>query len=356
MDPYASVPLPQPESFRLLRLEPADDGKLINCFLNAYEDYRTGPPYQCISYCWGNPQDSIEIQCNNKPFRITKNLHAALRQFRRTGERGYLWADAICINQKDVEERNKQVAIMHKIFIRSSRVLVWLGPATEQTPLAMAMMRKISHRIHQRYYAAEAFDTWLPAVAFRKDLYHMIQKEEFLGDEECTSDEWYVLWHFYSAKWFTRIWVIREVVQQTNVLVFCGDSYIKWDLVGLCGLWMVCKLHHFRGRFLQLKQSYGIFGADFMWSRPSQMSVSVPLLHLLDKTRGFGSSDARDKVYALLHLEETYNFTTGIKRSEHGRANDLIAVSTVSLCGRFLARARSRAFVILTSQSDAPRS
>jgi hypothetical protein len=38
-----------------------------------------------------------------------------------------LWVDAICINQDDLEERNRQVSLMAFIYSRAQAVLVWLG-------------------------------------------------------------------------------------------------------------------------------------------------------------------------------------------------------------------------------------
>jgi hypothetical protein len=38
-----------------------------------------------------------------------------------------LWADAICINQSDINERNTQVKLMGEIYRTATRVHVWLG-------------------------------------------------------------------------------------------------------------------------------------------------------------------------------------------------------------------------------------
>jgi len=38
-----------------------------------------------------------------------------------------LWADAICIDQQNIEERGTQVQLMGMIYWKADRVLVWLG-------------------------------------------------------------------------------------------------------------------------------------------------------------------------------------------------------------------------------------
>lgn len=37
------------------------------------------------------------------------------------------WADAICINQQDIYERNSQVLLMRHIYEGAEQVLIWLG-------------------------------------------------------------------------------------------------------------------------------------------------------------------------------------------------------------------------------------
>jgi hypothetical protein len=61
---------------------------------------------------------------------IRSNLCWALRFLRDPANVRVLWADALCINQDDLEERNQQVSLMGFIFGRAQTVLVWLGTST----------------------------------------------------------------------------------------------------------------------------------------------------------------------------------------------------------------------------------
>ncbi|KAK2057545.1 hypothetical protein LY76DRAFT_657086, partial [Colletotrichum caudatum] len=38
-----------------------------------------------------------------------------------------LWADALCINQKDVPGRNQQVRMMGDIYAAARSAVIWLG-------------------------------------------------------------------------------------------------------------------------------------------------------------------------------------------------------------------------------------
>jgi hypothetical protein len=44
---------------------------------------------------------------------------------------GYLWIDALSIDQTNNPERDHQLAIMGSIFSRAAKTIVWLGTATE---------------------------------------------------------------------------------------------------------------------------------------------------------------------------------------------------------------------------------
>jgi hypothetical protein len=84
---------------------------------------------------------------------VTRSLHGALRRFRppRGTAARSLWADALCINQKDNEEKGKQVGRMGDVFANASRVLVWLGGNVDDTTAAdtFAMICEINQYLRE---------------------------------------------------------------------------------------------------------------------------------------------------------------------------------------------------------------
>lgn len=64
---------------------------------------------------------------------ITENLHTALSRLRDNSFDRIIWADGICINQDDNEERSLQVQYMMNIYSRASQVIVWLEESIEGT-------------------------------------------------------------------------------------------------------------------------------------------------------------------------------------------------------------------------------
>lgn len=86
----------------------------------------SAPPYEALSYTWGEEAASVRILLNGEEFMVRPNLAYALAAL-RISEPCVLWVDALCINQQDTTERNHQVGMMGGIFRRAERVLVWLG-------------------------------------------------------------------------------------------------------------------------------------------------------------------------------------------------------------------------------------
>jgi hypothetical protein len=146
MSQYHYSPLPPgPDSIRLLRLRlDKEEIAPIQCQLFNYsldESDRRPPLYEALSYIWGNPEKTLPILLDGHYFNVTQNLHAALRHLRDHSIE-WIWVDAICINQRDRQERGHQVRYMAKIYGKANRVVVWLGEAASNSDLAFEEIRK----------------------------------------------------------------------------------------------------------------------------------------------------------------------------------------------------------------------
>jgi hypothetical protein len=83
------------------------------------------------------------ILCGGEIVLVTKSLRDALRrlralehetQFEREYKRRKLpltWADGVCINQNDTEEKAQQVLLMGKIYSKSNLMFAYLGENTK---------------------------------------------------------------------------------------------------------------------------------------------------------------------------------------------------------------------------------
>ncbi|KAK6433927.1 hypothetical protein LTR95_009888 [Oleoguttula sp. CCFEE 5521] len=116
------------------------------------------PPYVALSYVWGDEIGQKTVRVDGKEVLVRANLHAALVRLRgyvrssktwpprrtlvseSSGTRWYsnqlpeathFWIDALCIDQTNIDERNRQVRIMRDIYADAASVFAWTGELTD---------------------------------------------------------------------------------------------------------------------------------------------------------------------------------------------------------------------------------
>jgi hypothetical protein len=255
--------------------------------------------FKAISYVWGDPNDVQPIICNGGVLMVTRNLFAFLRCVRESGETSLLWADAICINQRDDKEKTFQVRMMGEIYRKAKSVIAWLGEEGEHDAAAFELMRHLcpSSKAPTKEEMLKDVFSW---TLFTEDLtlYPGIVN---------TSAGLSSLW---SRPWFSRVWIVQEMVVTDNLTFRSGKSVIESEIF-------------FRGSLRLTRSSYITALALGRISVPDRIHfknlLSIYLLrleikldeaernstHLLDivnRTRTLQATDPRDKVYALIGL------------------------------------------------------
>src|SRR5277367_4609051 len=112
-------------NIRILEIVPGEFEDKIECYLRTIPLVHS-EPYDALSYVWASDANEVSITCNGIALTITANLADAIKRIRDTKETKVFWADAICINQTKVEEKNAQVRIMENIYKRARAVFIWL--------------------------------------------------------------------------------------------------------------------------------------------------------------------------------------------------------------------------------------
>jgi Heterokaryon incompatibility protein (HET) len=133
----------------------------------------------------------------------TSNLHAALQRLRLSDRRLLIWADAVCIDQSNVDERGKQVRLMQDIYSRAYETVVFLGEAGEEATLAIELGQKILDLAGR-----------LPSGTIIS-----IDNYESYYLPPSQSREWITLGMLYSVPWFRRVWIIQEFALSRNLLI-----------------------------------------------------------------------------------------------------------------------------------------
>lgn len=137
---------PSRRQIRLLRVEP--DPSDLSAVLETVS-LDDSPKYTALSYTWGTEVcGGAGIALGRPEGRswrqpITKNLRAVLEHLCAGGAPVTLWVDALCINQADVEEKSHQITLMRDVYSQAEATCVWLGPAADDSDLAMATIGEL---------------------------------------------------------------------------------------------------------------------------------------------------------------------------------------------------------------------
>ncbi|KAK1060488.1 hypothetical protein LTR12_000431 [Friedmanniomyces endolithicus] len=275
---------------RVLRLEPGNfldplRGSLTVCTL---ADDGPSVNYVAFSYVWGDPSNRSGIIINGRSIGIPTNLSRALRQIRSQDAAVSLWADAICIDQRNIMERNQQVAIMLDIYSAATSVFAWLGPETKSTAVGMLVLK---HLLEVKP-GAGGRAPWelLPADLLVAGVADIAQRD-----------------------YFNRMWVVQEAAVAAEVVLACGSHSISWKnhpntvrqfersvkLAGISPEWHQMGLADLDGilQLLQLQMETGPEAKAFERSK-----APMGLLDTLFELRHRQVHDARDRYYALIGI------------------------------------------------------
>ncbi|OAL48315.1 HET-domain-containing protein [Pyrenochaeta sp. DS3sAY3a] len=193
-------------------------------------------PFKALSYTWGTGGFTQPIHVNGKELFITESLESALRHLRHPSEPVTLWIDQICIDQKNYQEKTEQVGSMGHIYSAAEEVLVWLGPAADDSDKFMDVWKTVGKDADDwgmmSYYTPQNWPT-LQRIVQRADPeeektmeYHEIVKRSMpLFNIQVL--EAMAAW--YRRPWFTRVWVLQEFGLATTAIFVCGDKRITAD-------------------------------------------------------------------------------------------------------------------------------
>ena len=287
---YQYTPLGQEQKIRLVTLSPRIESVQIHVSLSIEVlTEEIVPEYEALSYTWGSPEHRADIFVNDSQsltLSVTSNLAIALRFLRYEDRPRTLWIDALCINQQDLDERSAQVQRMGDIYSKASRVIVWLGPESQDSPMAIDCIETINRHIVVDWYRLEM---------------HPISAEVHWADWEerlhFSKAQHAAIGNFFARSWFQRLWIWQEVhLASHEILVTVGTRTLSWD--SLC-----TAIFGFHAKTSEL-DDFNILLRDSV-DRAFTLCQDFgnrPLPTLIDDTKDSLCSDPKDRIFALLSL------------------------------------------------------
>lgn len=256
------------------------------------DDY---PHYEAVSYTWGHPNDKGMLNCNNKTISVPRNLIEGLRMLRRPDRLRILWADAVCINQKDLEERSSQVTLMARVFSETSKALVWLGHGKSSliwrafSYICWYLNRKDSHNISSYSWGREMSVDDSEATAFK------------ILTDDATME---ALRYLFKRPYCSRGWIVQELVLPRSVKVYCEEACVNYRfLESFVRKSLISDAQRVSSYRFQLED----YRISWIWQLRRQdlhdNPTTIAFTGILMLTREQNFSDPRDCVYGLLGLE-----------------------------------------------------
>ncbi|KAI8669915.1 HET domain-containing protein [Fusarium sp. Ph1] len=301
---------------RLFEILPSEDINAtveIRLFCRRLEDI--SGQFIPFSYVWGDPTDTKPIKVNGMSTAVTRNLADFLKQTRALlldiltkgswDKPAIFWADAICINQQDTEERNHQVQLLRSIYSSAPLALAWLGDV-RNAHLAASLAESLGPPNDL------SFISNLPNLDYSS---WMHAHPHLWTVSEGRNAYWEAFKALVQSPYWTRTWTFQEMVLPTHVLFLCGSSLIKWQSIMAVEQLAMALVSMFKGSMLPATEAHrALYSALHPFpdvratlilgihkTRRNLVSrAESPSLSLVSQLAAHQVTDPRDKVYGLL--------------------------------------------------------
>jgi Heterokaryon incompatibility protein (HET) len=300
----------------------------------------SAPRYHALSYVWGSRAKPDMVLVNEKTMHITRSLYEALLRFNVDESVELLWADAISINQSDLDERSVQVRRMRHIYTSAVRVLAFLGTPpsgremlVEQIALqGREIILKYSWDLFPEDHVGYGHPDEMPTSHFWKMVQNIAtlahKNNSFLAsvasDLGLGSVDGGVFPHrdmlyFLRRPLWTRVWILKEFTCAKDLLLVCGLSELKF-VYFIVVHWIYMEFYEWKRHTMDLgpqaTQYISALAAIDPYTSNALLAMQTlhrwdhmevmrhksfrPLRHLLNNSFRLGASNPRDRVYAML--------------------------------------------------------
>ncbi|KAK0304320.1 hypothetical protein LTR01_007421 [Friedmanniomyces endolithicus] len=180
--------------------------------------------YKALSYCWITAEPDHHISVNGQPFMVRPSLYTWLEHMPTDCGHGWVFIDALCINQDDVAEKSSQVMLMGDVYCNASEVVAWLTPTEVIVygAIDVTIDEKIMKLNDRLSTMVEEADRTVLVRQFVNDVAH----DKFTFTE--------MLYALANSPYWDRLWVIQELLLADKLTFRFQALCITWrDLATL---------------------------------------------------------------------------------------------------------------------------
>ena len=226
--------------------------------------------YYAISYAWSEKPKPTDVILNGTVCSVPDSAEEALRGLlcsaRQAGLKRsslLLWIDGVCINQNDPQEKMQQIAMMGDVYTMAKGVLLWWG-ADQGSALADC---SVAQRRHEN---GELLPTWQSTV----NRMTLLLK---------------------TARWFSRLWVVQELILARKILCFRGQFHCSWEAFAKM-------IRRIKGELPRTHPDYGVLNIVAVMCDLRQVKRYRPITELLGLNLHLNAVIPHDRVLAILGL------------------------------------------------------
>ncbi|VUC35364.1 unnamed protein product [Clonostachys rosea] len=255
---------------------------------------RNPTTFEALSYTWGTstetrtalvvPRFSDHKSEPVKTMSIGINLECALKHLRFPDRVRTLWVDAVCINQNNISERDEQVKRMATIYKEATRVVVWLGPESESSVLAIKTLAFLGQQI------VMTMDKWSFTAPGATEIDWCYNATLLPYDKKT----WRAINSLLQRSWFSRVWIVQEIQLAKDAVLRCGHDEMAWVEFrrAILALW---------GKSV-LDSAISRRRLSFIERLVNPVTSTSTIYHILHRTDDRGCSNKRDRVYGVMGL------------------------------------------------------
>jgi hypothetical protein len=110
---------------------------------------------------------------------------------------------------------------MHEIYSMADRVIVWLGEASDMSSIALDLVQNAA-AITRKETGVKLDKVFNPATVPQLDTEMELWRKT-------VNEGWKSLALLFTRPWWSRVWVVQEVVFSQLCIVLCGSRAVVWQ-------------------------------------------------------------------------------------------------------------------------------